>query len=248
MNAMEMIIKDISREIDALEEDELGGVILDESLPDVPPPDDFLDPEPDVYVEDIDDANIERLSQETIVLGIYIAMHSPGRIVLFSRNIRWFYWSLVKTVKSRVPYMTKLDLHGALQLVTMHTYQHELFHYYVNILREIFSSRFDPLLEEALAVAWARHSIQGQRATWNTQIGRMNGLFYSLLMKQAFAFRSPGYRDWILYADDNRFKPALVDYMAPGNFRKLQGNGVDMEHLIYGMLGQCRGGLVERVL
>ena len=129
----------------------------------------------------------------------------------------------------------------------MKTHEHELFHYNINVLQEMFGGSYTPAIEEALAVAWARTKIQGERAKWNSQIGRMNGLFYSLLMQRAFAYRSPGYRDWVLYADEVRFKPALLNYIAPKNSARLQGNGVDMERLLYGMIGLMDKGYVERV-
>lgn len=50
-----------------------------------------------------------------------------------------------------------------------------------------------------------------------------------------------------MYADEVRFKPALLDYIAPNNCAKLQGNGVDMERLLCGMIGQMDKGYVERV-
>ena len=50
-----------------------------------------------------------------------------------------------------------------------------------------------------------------------------------------------------MYADEVRFKPALLDYIAPKNYTRLQGNGVDMERLLYGMIGQMDKGYVERV-
>ena len=88
---------------------------------------------------------------------------------------------------------------------------------------------------------------QEKRGVWQSTIGRMNGQVYSLLMQRAFAYRSSGYRDWVLYADEVRFKPALLDYIAPKNYARLQGNAVDMERVLFGMIGQMDKGYVERV-
>jgi hypothetical protein len=123
------------------------------------------------------------------------------------------------------------------------THEHELFHYYINVFQEIYGGLYIQGIEEALAVAWARHQISDR---WHSR-RRMNGLFYSLLMQRAFDYRSVGYRDWVLYADEARFKPALLNYIAPNNHAKLQANGVDMEQLLFSMIGLMDKGYVERV-
>jgi hypothetical protein len=175
-------------------------------------------------------------------------MHSPGRVLLLGRNLRAFFWSLVAQLHHRMPYLTASDLKGALRLVVAKTYQQELFHFHSDVLRQIFGASFDPLLEEALAVAWSRLQILQQRGVWNSQIGRMNGVVFNHLLPLAYAYRSPGYRDWPLYADAVRFKPALLDYLASANRIRLQANGVDLETLVFGMLGGISGGYVEAVV
>ena len=249
---IDQLNKMIASEINRLPEDEFGGVIFDdEFFGDVPEPDMYLDPTPDVLTDipkDADDDWWEDFRRRNrSLLGLYIPMNSPGQVILFCDNLMRFYKSLVMAIQPGIPYLTKLDLNAAWTLVRMKTHTHEMFHYYCDVLHGLFGGSYTYLIEEALAVAWSRFQIQDERGKWQSQIGRMNGLFYSQLMKRAFAFRSAGYRDWVLYADDIRFKPALFDYMALGDFRKLQGNGVDVEHLMYGLLGQCRGGFVERV-
>lgn len=161
--------------------------------------------------------------------------------------MRWFHWALVREIRHQVPYMTKLDLNAAWTLVLMKTHEHELFHYNINVLQEMFGGSYTPKIEEALAVAWARMKIQERRGVWQSSIGRMNGLLYSLLMRRAFDYRSSGYRDWVLYADEVRFKPALLGYIKPNNYSRLETNGVDMERLLFGMIGQMENGYVERV-
>lgn len=125
----------------------------------------------------------------------------------------------------------------------MKTHEHELFHYNINVLQELFGGTYVPEIEEALAVAWARHKITGGR--WHRR--GMNGQFHSLLMERAFAYNSPGYRDWVLYADEARFKPALLEYISPNNYAGLQANGVDMQQVIFEMIGRMDRGYVERV-
>ena len=75
----------------------------------------------------------------------------------------------------------------------------------------------------------------------------MNRRAFSLLMRHAFAYLSRGYRDWVSYADEVHFKQALLLYMNPANHAQIQANGVDMERLVYGMLGQVGAcGYVEK--
>jgi hypothetical protein len=249
---IDQLNKEITAEINRLSEGELGEVLLDdEFFGEVADPDLFLEPPPDVLIDHPDDPDDpwwdDYRRRHPFLLGMYIPMNSPGQVILFGNNLKWFYKSLVRATAPGIPYLTKLDLSAAWTLVRMKTHSHEMFHYYCDVLHGLWGGSYTSAIEEALAVAWARQCLQEQRDTWNTQIGRMNGLFYNLLMKRAFVYRSPGYRDWVLYADDIRFKPALVDYVAPGAYLKLQGNGVDVEHLLLGLLAQCRGGFVERV-
>lgn len=249
---IDQLNKEMANEINRLPEGEMGEVIFDdEFFVDIPELDDFLEPPDDVMTnapENPDDDWIDGIRRTyPRLLGIYIPMQSPGQVILFGKNLRSFYLSLVRAIRHRVPYMTKLDLNAAWTLVVMKTHEHELFHYNINVLQEMFGGSYTPKIEEALAVAWARMKIQEKRGVWQSSIGRMNGLFYSLLMQRAFAYRSVGYRDWVLYADEVRFKPALLDYIAPKNYARMQGNGVDMERLLYGMIGLMDKGYVERV-
>ena len=249
---IEQLNKEMAHEINRLPEGEMGEVIWDDDFfVDIPELDDFLEPPDDVMInapENPDEDWIDNLSKtHPRLLGIYIPMQSPGQVILFRKNLRSFYLSLVSAIRHRVPYMTKLDLNAAWTLVVMKTHEHELFHYNINVLQEMFGGSYTPKIEEALAVAWARMKVQEKRGVWQSSIGRMNGLFYSLLMQRAFAYRSAGYRDWVLCADEVRFKPALLDYIAPNNYARLQGNGVDMERLLYGMIGQMDKGYMEWV-
>jgi hypothetical protein len=248
MTAAEILIREVSKEIDALPTGPYGEVIFAEKLFEGPPLEIFLDPEPDVRPEADDENRLWRLSEEHRLLGLYIPMHSPGRVLLIGRNLRAFFWSLVGKLHSHLPYLTPFDLKGVLQVVVTKTYQHELFHFHSDVLRQMFAAPYDRFLEEALAVAWSRLQILQQRGQWNSPIGRMNGVVFNHLLPLAYAYRSPGYRDWPLYADAVRFKPALLDYLAPANHARLQANGVDLETLVFGMLGGISGGYVEAVV
>ena len=261
---IEQLNKEMANEINRLPVGEMGEVLFDDEVfANIHELDAFMEPPPDVMgnaPENPDEDWLNEIKQTyPLLLGMYIPMRSPGQVILFGQNLRWFYWSLVRAIRTSVPYMTQLDLNAAWVLVRMKTHEHELFHYNINVLQSLFGHininkatvaggiGLGTAFEEAFAVAWARIKIQEERGKWQSQIGRMNGHFYSLLMQRAFNYRSPGYRDWIHYADEVRLKPALLSYIAQNNYANLQANGVDMERLLYGMIGQMDKGYVERV-
>ena len=66
------------------------------------------------------------------------------------------------------------------------------------------------------------------------------------LLDAAFAYQSPGYRDWSNYADEPRFKLAWLNYLSPRSSRRLEANGVgNLQDLMFGLLGQVAGGCVD---
>ncbi len=248
MAAADQLIQEITKEITALPTGHYGEVIFDEDLfRDLPAPEAYLAPGPDVLAG-LDEAFLlGELAEHPSLLGCYVPMHSPGRIFLIRRNLHRFYWSLVGSLRHRLPYLFPPDLEGALHLVVKKTDQHEQFHFQSDVLRQLFRRPCDPLLEEALAVAWSRMMVLEE--PWNSKIGRMNRVLYNRLLDAAFAYRSPGYCDWSNYVDAPRFKDAWLDYLSPPNYRSLQGNGVsNLQDLMFGQLGQIRGGCVDRLV
>ena len=249
MSAADNLINEIAKEVMSLEEGPYGEVILtDPCREPLPPPDAFLAPEPDVLVPPVEPGLIERIAEERRLNGVYIPMQSPGEIILMRHNLRLHYWTLICHLQPRIPYLTKADLLAGLELVVRNTEHHERFHHASDVLRRLFGSPFHPLLEEALAVAWARRVLTQTRGVWNSKIGRMNGLLYRLLMQEVFAYASPGYCDWPLYADESRFQTALLDYLTPPDYRMLLSNGVELGELVIRMLENVAGGYVERVM
>jgi hypothetical protein len=102
-------------------------------------------------------------------------------------------------------------------------------------------------MEEALAVAWARLRITEERNQWNTPLGRMNGVFFSLLMDHSFRYRSAGYSNWSLYSDETKFKKALADYVLPVKLHQLNANGVTLDEITYALAKSIKGKVVERI-
>ena len=246
MSIADSVIAMIGAEINGLPTGDYGEVFFpDDTLFDLPEPGYFLDPDPDVYEGSGQSGRLEEIAEHPSLLGFYMPMQSPGRIFLIRRNLHRFYWSLIGRLRHGFPYLMPIDLHGALQLVVNKTYEHERFHFHCDVLRQLLGGQYDPLREEALAVAWARLRVQG--LAWNTK--RMNLVLYHQRLDAAFAYRSPGYRDWPNFADEARFQPALLDYLAaPAAVGRLQHNGVDnLPGLIADLLGRVSGGCVEAV-
>lgn len=248
MSAAAVVTKAITTEINALATGRYDEVIFDDSLlADFPDPEYFMSPDPDVHEGPDHERLLDELAEHPSLLGVYIPMRSHGRVILIERNLRRFYWSLVRQVRHGLPYLTPLDLHGALDLVVMKTYQHELFHFHCDVLRQLLGGQYDRWLEEALAVAWSRLKIIEHHG--NSKIGRMNRVFYHRLLDAAFAYRSPGYSDWVKFPDATRFNPKLLDYLAgSAGVARLQANGVaNLPDLLFGLIGKVAGGYVEEV-
>lgn len=242
MGIADVLAKEIKQEIDILQEGEFGEVLPEQIVPAVPI-EEYLDPEPDV----LEGGGYGSLESGKI-LGCYVPMSSPGTVCLSRRNIRGFFWSLVNEVQGRIRYITKGDLMAGLQLVILKTYNHELFHFYCDVLRNSFGGSHNALSEEALAVAWARMKLIQESQRMQTQLGRMNAAVFKLMMLNAFRYASPGYRDWPLYSDDASFKSGIISYLPPRNHITLMNNGVDLGGMMYGLLGSISGGYVEKII
>lgn len=249
MDAMGTMTHEIGAQIDALDQGEYGEIILNlDALGPLLSDEELRAPPPDVLTGHVDPEQIRPIIRDRQANGFYIPMQSPGQVILVRDTLRRTFWTLIAKVHRQAPYLTKPDLRASSDLVVMKTHRHELFHFYSDVLRQLFGAPFDPLLDEALAVAWARRAIVQARATWQSKIGRMNGVVYEVLMQEAFAYTSLGYRDWPLYADDSRFQAAFLNYCAPPNLSRLRANGVDLGPMLMGALESISGGYVEKVM
>lgn len=251
MGAIDAVINGMKGEISQLPTDELGGVIFEGAmigdmpfehmLRRLPPLEALLSPEPDVETE-------REIREDSDVLGIYTRMRSPGIVALRSRAIRNFFWRIIGALRQQPfgAFITVPDLERIATMIAKKTYYHEIFHFNSDVFGMLFGSIYDPYPEEAFAVAYARLMIQRDRSSANTQIGRINAVLYNKAIELSFQYRSEGYRDWVLYSDEVRFKNGLVDYIKPGQYQRLQGNAVAVEDLLFDMLGKPQG-FVERV-
>jgi hypothetical protein len=183
------------------------------------------------------------------LLGIYIPMHSPGTVVLFIRNLRWFYWRLLQSALRQVSKISKVDLNEAARLVVLKTYYHEIFHFDCDVLRHLNHSQYgdsDREREEALAVARARSRIIDDHKDGRTTFGKMNSVLFNILLDEAFRYSSPGYRDWPNFSDEPSFKFGILKHIQPKNYPLLRANGVAVENLLFNQLNPYGvGGYIE---
>ncbi len=253
MGALDEVMRLVRQDLDRLALDErTGAVNLDPRLLEAPDleillnrPSDLLPPGQDpgnsIIQSGIDD-------EGRMVLGIYEPMQSPGIVTLFGRNICTFVRSLLLALARR-PYgtfITRPDVERVGLLIAKSVFHHEVFHFHCNVYRELFNGTINIDAEEALATAYERLKLEEERRSANSQLGRMNAVIFNEIMDLAYRLRSAGYRDWVLYADEARFKAGLLSYIKPPNTQRLSSNGVGIGEMLFEMTGRI-GGYVERV-
>lgn len=241
MTSVERVVSTIRGEIARLETNDLNGVIFKDRewynlLDGVPPLDAILHPQPDVLCERLH-------PDERVVLGTYTPIRSPGVITLYIHNIRNFFWRIIEELTNQPlrAFITKGDLERIALLTTTKTLHHEVFHFNCDVFRLLFSAAYDVEGEESLAVAYSRLRIESEQRNANTQLGRINAVLYSSVMDIAYRYTSPGYRDWYQFADHVRFKDGLVRYIKPGQYQRLQANGIAAHELLFDQLGKLTG-------
>ncbi len=198
----------------------------------------FMNPETDTP----DEGPVILDEPKMSVLGRYYHMQSPGTVVLYKRNIKKFFDTLMLELIQRTSFITRSDLAASARLVVMKTYHHELFHFDCNVLRLMFGIQQNKLLEEALAVAWSRLKIAEERKVWQSAIGRMNGVIYGMLMEMAYQYKSQGYSSWPNYADETSFKTGFAGYIQPPNHDFLIQSGVNVPDMLFALLGKGKDG------
>lgn len=184
------------------------------------------------------------------LLGSYTCMHSPGVVSLYKENISRFFWRIVRLAIDdyRVRSLTRIDLKNLLSIVVHKTYCHEVFHFNCDVFRRLFGFRFNPLLEEALAVSYSHYILSRLREDGKTFVGRSYAVLYNIFMRDGFNYISPGYRDWRNFEGYSRLSAGLVDYIKPGDFVFLRGNGVNLDDIIFGMMRSGQGPYHECII
>lgn len=171
-----------------------------------------------------------------LVLGSYRPMRSPGLITLNIANLRQFYWSVIREIAHRLaglPFF-KQDLEFLATFIVEKTWHHELFHHSMEVLRHLVGGApFDPV-EEALAVAYARQCLR--EAKWNSNVGRMGKVMFSLAMEIAFDGYAPPYSDWPKFDSADRLNRGIADLLQPPQRLFLENSHVPVADILAGLI------------
>lgn len=165
------------------------------------------------------------LDSEWDLLGEYLPMKSPGKIILFSNTMASFFWELAYRISSAGYYMEKKDLERMAHMVVLKTYTHEQFHHFADVARYLFGGRFDRNIEEALAVAWSRKKLQELRAVWSTKEARLATPIY------------------------HEFLTAAAECLGGPNKDFLEKSGIDVGQVLISVLGEVKNkGVIEQIM
>lgn len=187
---------------------------------------------------DILEPNQEKPNGYSVYLGTYTAMSSPGIVTLCLDNLKDFFHSLVKRSLHKGHNISTQELKSIAKLVVYKTYWHEIFHFDCNVLRCLFGGYISRNIEEALAVARSR-----MRVVWEKdyKFWEINTPLFEFILYEAYQYKSPGYKDWVKYADIINFKEGLLGYINPPKSSLLRSNGVQIQEYIYSLLTPNNG-------
>jgi len=242
------LCKIIGNDIDRLPVTEFEEIILD-GIPTIDADLGIqLDQKIDVFPGH-DNSILHQQDYDHKLLGSYTCMSSPGVIRLYQVNITRFFWSFVRYSinNHRLRSITKFDLKNLLNIVVLKTYYHELFHFNCDVFRKMFCSKYNPLLEESLAVSYSHHRLSRLREDGKTSVGRSYAVLYNIFMRRGFEFVSPGYKDWRQFEGFSRLSAGLVEYVQPGDFVLLRSNGIDINEILFGMIRTGPGPFHEQL-
>ena len=204
------------------------------------------------YLEQPEDVLLEVEQGSRILLGSYTPMQSPGVLVLYQDNMRNFFWGAVRDVLSRNRgiWISQNDLKYTAEALIFMVLWHEQFHFCCDAIRQLLGSTYNPMVEEALAVAYSRLELHKLRYK-HSRVSRIHPQFFSGIMQRAYDYTSPVYRDWPHYSDDIMFSQGLIQYfLSQGN--KLEHNGVNLSRMFNEMIASLlyveQNGYIERLV
>lgn len=252
MNAHKQVIESIRSSFSLSEEVNIGGFRPKDILPvelEIPALECFMSPEPDVESPDDHGQSIGSPAQSIVRLGSYRSMGSPGLITLYSANLTRFFWRLAIDIDRALSGLRWYadDLEALSEWVVDKTYWHERVHHSMDVLRHLFDVQsFDCVQEEALAVAYARYYLADEYPRYRYLQKNQQSVIWDEFLKQAFQYKSPGYKDWHLYADPEALKSGICDYLAPKHSRRLRSVRVPVADMLFELL-PVEGGFEEQV-
>lgn len=172
---------------------------------------------------------LSNIEDEKNWLGFYRGMRSPGIIAFNIEKLLGFAWSLIEELLREGLYLNRADAENLFQYCVAKTWHHELFHHFCDVqsfLSGGFRKHRDT--EEALAVAYSHLQIDSMDMAYLTH------RFICL----AYAYRAPGYSDWVNYQTPEQYQMKLIEYLNyPGGVSLLQ-KGYPLNMLLTDQLEQ----------
>ncbi len=189
------------------------------------------------------------LSEGEDFLGTYRSMASPGCITLYWERIGAFFWHNVAGLCRAGLLIEPRELKRLATVAVYKTYAHERFHYFCDVSRHLLGGSEDRMMEEALAVASSFHALETARKQWNSPAGLLGNAPYRMFMDRIFAFRAPGYRDWVRFQSRLAFEEGVAQYLvSPAKWQFLTSSGVDPAPIIQSMKSALMtGGAIEKL-
>lgn len=148
------------------------------------------------------------------VLGTYHRINSPGVITLYGANLQSFALQLsIDLYLKDGCVMTRENFKTIHKIVVAKTVFHELFHHLSDMTHRMritgntkstkLHGHYEYLREEALAVAISRWHIGNKENATN---------LIENLLKRAYDYSLPGYRDWVKFKGDFTLWSEVLDY------------------------------------
>ncbi|QSZ27578.1 hypothetical protein ACETAC_01290 [Aceticella autotrophica] len=166
------------------------------------------------------------------ILGYYVPMSSPGKIVLRWERIGCLFWHIIfksSFIKTQLQYSF---LENIAILFVLNTYIHEQFHNFCDVCRHLFSTKFDRNTEEALAVAWSYIKLNEMKEEGNNEIDIIpDNIFYDI-MKRIYSYNQNGYKDWIYYQTKTTFEQGICRYLLPKSANCFSANDINIGEII----------------
>lgn len=246
MNVRQQVLKTIKQSIKFTPDELRATLNLSEMLlpqvGELPSLEIFMNPPPDVVVNENNCST--SFAQAYNILGYYRPIQSPGIIVLLERNLLQFFWRIAIEIDQNLSgwRWKQEDLINLSEWIVDKTYWHERCHHSLDVLRHLFHVHtFDEITEEALAVAYARyHLCEVQKLSYRHRTSPQQALWEAFL-HLAFQYRSPGYRDWPQYSDQEALKRGLSEYLAPRRIHQLKGIGIPVASMIFDLMPIVNG-------
>ncbi len=172
--------------------------------------------------------------QTSDFLGTYHPMSSPGIVTLYPKRIGSFFWHVILRLSMRHVFIRTSDIKNMCGTLVFKVYCHEHFHHFCDVMRHISGCKFDRMREEALAVGWSYKKLMDRWRDKRTDVGKLSERLFCCFIDEIFAYRAPGYKDWVNYKSEFDLRQGIMDYLVqPGKARLLGNAGVEVSKLLF---------------